>query len=59
MHRESFPNTRMEPPVTPMDLLASGIPLTLLLDLIWGPESADLLAHEGVATTDRPAVCVG
>ncbi len=32
--------------MTPMDLLASGIPLTLLLDLIGGPESADLLAHE-------------
>ncbi len=46
MHRESFPNPRMEPPVTTMDLLASGIPLTLLLDLVWGPESADLMAQE-------------
>jgi hypothetical protein len=29
-----------------MDLLASGIPLSLLLDLVLGPQSADLLEHE-------------
>jgi hypothetical protein len=29
-----------------MTLLESGIPLSLLLDLVCGPESADLLAHE-------------
>jgi hypothetical protein len=32
--------------VTPMRLLESGIPLSLLLDLAMGPESADLLVHE-------------
>ena len=32
--------------MTPMNLLASGIPLSLLIDLICGPESADLLEHE-------------
>jgi hypothetical protein len=30
-----------------MRLLQSGIPLSLLLDLVLGPESADLLEHEG------------
>ena len=35
-----------EAALSPMSLLASGIPLTLLLDLICGPESADLLAQE-------------
>jgi hypothetical protein len=29
-----------------MRLLESGIPLSLLLDLVLGPRSADLLAHE-------------
>jgi len=32
--------------VTPMRLLESGIPLSLLLDLVLGPQSADLLAQE-------------
>ena len=32
-----------------MTLLASGIPLTLLLDLVCGPDSADLMAHEVVS----------
>jgi hypothetical protein len=32
--------------VTPMRLLENGIPLSLLLDLAFGPESADLLDHE-------------
>ena len=32
--------------VTPMRLLESGIPLSLLLDLVLGPQSADLLEHE-------------
>lgn len=30
----------------PMDLLSSGVPLSLLLDLFFGPDSEDLLAHE-------------
>jgi hypothetical protein len=29
-----------------MTLLEQGIPLSLLLDLVCGPRSADLLAHE-------------
>ena len=29
-----------------MRMLESGIPLSLLLDLVMGPESADLLDHE-------------
>ena len=37
---------RLEAPVSPMTLLASGIPLSLLLDLVCAPDSADLLAHE-------------
>ena len=32
--------------MSPMKLLESGIPLTLLLDLLCGPQSADLIAHE-------------
>lgn len=32
--------------MSPMALLADGIPLSLLLDLAWGPMSADLLRHE-------------
>jgi hypothetical protein len=32
--------------VSPMALLESGIPLSLLLDLVCGPQSADLLDHE-------------
>lgn len=38
--------TRQEPPLSPMSLLASGIPLSLLLDLFCGPESADLMSQE-------------
>jgi hypothetical protein len=30
----------------PMALLSSGVPLTLLLDLVLGPNSEDLLNHE-------------
>ena len=30
----------------PMDLLSSGVPLSLLLDLFFGPDSEDLLSHE-------------
>ncbi|MGZ6793121.1 MAG: hypothetical protein ACXVFV_09220 [Mycobacteriales bacterium] len=33
-------------PLSPMALLESGIPLSLLLDLVCGPDSADLLDHE-------------
>lgn len=32
--------------MSPMALLEQGIPLSLLLDLVWGPMSADLMAHE-------------
>ncbi len=32
--------------MSPMALLESGIPLSLLLDLMCGPHSADLMAHE-------------
>ena len=42
--RERPPARR--PPVSPMSLLESGIPLSLLLDLMCGPHSADLLAEE-------------
>jgi hypothetical protein len=37
---------RLEAPLSPMTLLESGIPLSLLLDLVCGPQSADLLSHE-------------
>lgn len=30
----------------PMELLSQGIPLTLLHDLFFGPDSEDLLEHE-------------
>jgi hypothetical protein len=30
----------------PMALLSSGVPLSLLLDLVMGPNSEDLLTHE-------------
>jgi hypothetical protein len=36
-----------------MKLLESGIPLSLLLDLVCGPDSADLMAHEA---QEAPAV---
>jgi hypothetical protein len=32
--------------VSPMALLESGIPLSLLIDLVCGPESADLMTQE-------------
>ena len=32
--------------MSPMALLENGIPLSLLLDLVCGPRSADLLEHE-------------
>jgi hypothetical protein len=35
--------------VNPMKLLSSGVPLTLLLDLVLGPQSEDLLTHEASA----------
>ena len=40
------PPTDWRPPVSPMALLENGIPLSLLLDLFCGPNSADLLDHE-------------
>ncbi|MFN2523439.1 MAG: hypothetical protein ABR614_09045 [Mycobacteriales bacterium] len=33
-------------PPAPMTLLSSGVPLTLLLDLVLGPHSEELLTHE-------------
>jgi hypothetical protein len=33
----------------PMALLSSGVPLSLLLDLVLGPNSEDLLIHEHLA----------
>jgi hypothetical protein len=38
--------------VSPMRLLESGIPLSLLYDLVLGPESADLLDEEHHSTPD-------
>jgi hypothetical protein len=32
-----------------MALLSSGVPLSLLLDLVLGPDSEDLLTHEGLS----------
>jgi hypothetical protein len=32
--------------LSPMTLLENGIPLSLLLDLVCGPESADLISQE-------------
>lgn len=40
--------------MSPMKLLESGIPLSLLLDLVCGPESADLIAHEAAEVTPVP-----
>ena len=37
---------RLEALLSPMALLESGIPLSLLFDLVYGPQSADLLSHE-------------
>lgn len=50
MYRESPPQPG-GPPVSPMALLESGIPLSLLLDLMCGPHSADLMDHERVNLT--------
>ena len=36
----------------PMALLASGIPLSLLLDLFLGPDSEDLMSHERPASAE-------
>ena len=42
--------------MSPMRLLESGIPLSLLLDLVMGPQSADLLDEERVSVADGPLV---
>lgn len=34
------------PSETAMALLGSGVPLSLLLDLVFGPNSEELIAHE-------------
>ncbi len=39
----------LEAPMSPMTLLENGIPLSLLLDLMCGPQSADLLDQERAA----------
>ena len=38
--------------MSPMVPLESGIPLSLLFDLVCGPQSADLL-HEELSSSDR------
>lgn len=38
-----------------MALLESGIPLSLLLDLVLGPDSKDLLAQERVSPPAQPS----
>lgn len=38
----------------PMDLLSRGVPLSLLLDLVLGPQSQDLLDHERQTRRDEP-----
>jgi len=57
----SVPSTLPSPAADPMALLASGVPLTLLLDLAFGPRSEDLLEREladvspgRIAVTPRP-----
>jgi hypothetical protein len=44
--------------VSPMRLLESGIPLSLLYDLVLGPESADLLVEEQHSAADSRLVPV-
>ena len=39
-----------------MRMLESGIPLSLLLDLVMGPQSADLLDEERASGADRRLV---
>lgn len=39
--------------MSPMRMLESGIPLSLLLDLVMGPESAELLEQERSAQNGR------
>lgn len=46
-------NPDKETALTPMRLLQSGIPLSLLLDLALGPQSADLLTQERSAADSR------
>ncbi len=43
------------PLTAPMALLASGVPLSLLLDLAFGPRSEELLDAERVPTQRPPA----
>jgi hypothetical protein len=40
---------------TPLDVLAAGIPLTLLIDLFVAPNSAQLLVEEGGSADWLPA----
>jgi hypothetical protein len=37
-----------------MTLLSSGVPLSLLMDLVLGPCSEDLLSHEGLPSQREP-----
>ena len=41
-------------PASPMALLASGVPLSLLLDLVLGPRSEDLLDRERPPAAPEP-----
>ena len=43
------------PSRTAMALLGSGVPLSLLLDLVLGPRSAELLAAERVPSPRLPS----
>jgi hypothetical protein len=42
----SLEKHHMSAAASPMTLLENGIPLSLLLDLVCGPQSADLIDHE-------------
>ena len=46
--RVSNQEVRVTP--APMTLLSSGVPLSLLMDLVLGPCSEDLLSQEGLPT---------
>jgi hypothetical protein len=46
--------TQPRPASAPMTLLAHGVPLSLLLDLAFGPDSEDLLRQEASIPAPRP-----
>ncbi len=47
------------PLITPMELLAHGVPLSLLLDLFCGPRSEDLLREETASYRSRSQPAAG